>query len=220
MECSEGTKHVHGQPEDATESGHLWVRGRVVDTIEAISSARFHRYWGADDEYLFGLLNQIKTDLPGLEHWSLSDMVHVLQVTSWDGKEPDESAEEDLQMKEFVARDAMVELAGVNDRLGLCMAMSTRRGRRFMKTEMGRIGLAPAAGSRPRDGDKKGSLIVIFHGFIVPIIFEPVDDEQKEYKVVGDCYIEGIMHGDAITWEEKDTQTFVLVCDGSLGRFA
>jgi hypothetical protein len=207
--AAKGRKHVHDQPEDAAKTRHLWVRGRVVDAVDTVSSARFHRYWDADDEYLFGLLNQIKTDLPGLEHWVLSDMIRVLQAASWNGKEPEEPAKEVLQMKENVIRDAMVEFAGVNERLGLCLAMG--RGRRFMKTENGRIGLAPAVGSRARQGDIKGSLIVVLHGCIVPIMLEPVDQERKKYKVVGDCYVEGIMHGDAVTWEEQDTETFILV---------
>lgn len=202
-------KHIHDQPEDAAETSRLWVRGRVVDTVEAVNHTKFVKYWDVDDERLAHLLNQVKMNLPGLEDWTLSDMVRVLQVASWNGKEPDEPAEEVLKMKENLVRDAMVEMAGVNERLGLCLTMG--RGRRFMKTESGRIGLAPSVGSRGRDGDKKGSLIVILHGCIVPIMLEAVDEERREFRVVGDCYVEGIMHGEAVTWEENDTETFILV---------
>jgi hypothetical protein len=29
--------------------------------------------------------------------------------------------------------------------------------------------------------------------------------------VVGDCYVEGVMHGESVSWEEGDARTFILV---------
>jgi hypothetical protein len=87
-----------------------------------------------------------------------------------------------------------------------------------MSTEKGRLGLAPFIGSKGRSEGKKGSVVVIFHGCIVPIVLERIDGEEEEeeavdgeWTVVGDCNVEGVMHGEVVTWEEEDATAFVLV---------
>jgi hypothetical protein len=85
------------------------------------------------------------------------------------------------------------------------------RGRRFVRTEKGNIGLVPAVASQPRLEEKRGSAIVILHGSIVPLVLESVDEAKGEWKLIGDCYVEGIMHDEAVKWEEYNTETFVFV---------
>lgn len=54
--------------------------------------------------------------------------------------------------------------------------------------------------------------IAILHGARFPVILRTVDSESQKYQVVGDCYIEGIMYGEAVTWkEEKDANDILLV---------
>jgi hypothetical protein len=85
-----------------------------------------------------------------------------------------------------------------------------------MRTEKGRLGLAPFIGSRATSERRRGSAIAVLHGCIVPIVLERDDGEEEEvdggeWSVVGNCYVEGVMHGDAVSWEEEDARTFVLV---------
>jgi hypothetical protein len=63
---------------------------------------------------------------------------------------------------------------------------------------------------------KRGSAIVVLHGCIVPVVLERVDEKDEEgeggdWKVVGDCYVEGVMFGEAVHWDKRDARTFVLV---------
>ncbi|KAF2001526.1 heterokaryon incompatibility protein [Amniculicola lignicola CBS 123094] len=206
--AAKGRKHVHNQSFSAAETARLQVRGRIIDHVEAISSARFARYWDVDDEYLDILTNQIRQDIPDLESWTRKDMISFLNIASCNGNLPQETTEQLLGI-EPQALSELRNVMGYNESLGCCLSMG--RGRRFMKTEAGCIGLAPFIGTKARTGGITGSVVVILHGCIVPIMLELVDEGQSEYKVLGDCYIEGIMHGEAVTWAEEDTETFVLV---------
>jgi hypothetical protein len=85
-----------------------------------------------------------------------------------------------------------------------------------MRTEQGRLGLAPFIGSRARSERSRGSVIAVLHGYIVPIVLERVDGQDEkvdggEWSVVGDCYVGDVMHGEAVNWKIEDAQTFILV---------
>lgn len=57
-DASKGRRHIHNQVEDAAASGQLFIRGRIIDRVEAISSVKFTRYWDTDTEYLETLVNR------------------------------------------------------------------------------------------------------------------------------------------------------------------
>lgn len=63
------------------------------------------------------------------------------------------------------------------------------------------IGLAPR-NTRP------GDLICILHGATVPCVLRP---EGEFFRWIGNCYVNAIMHGEAVEWEEDEADTFVLV---------
>lgn len=216
-----GRNHVHDADNDAASTKRLCVRGRVVDYIQHISSARFAKMWDTDEAYHNTLVEQIKADLPGLGHWTRVDMIRFLNIVSCNGNEPHDSAEQLLGLAPPPGPALAPELAPEQQRalhryaesLGCCLSMG--RGRRFMVTEVGRLGLAPYIGSVARDGEKRGSAIVVLHGCIVPMVLQRVDgggeDEMGEWKIVGDCYVEGLMFGEGVTWDEGDAEEFVLV---------
>jgi hypothetical protein len=60
--------------------------------------------------------------------------------------------------------------------------------RRFSITKKGHFGLAPKAA-------KKGDKVVVLLGADVPFIMRKVDET---FQVVGEAYIDGIMHGEAV----------------------
>lgn len=76
----------------------------------------------------------------------------------------------------------------------LCFAWA---GRSFFSTDDGRIGLAPVS-SRPDD------IICIFPETRTPFILRKHDKHDGSYAVLGDAYIDGIMHGEFL--EGKDLQ--------------
>jgi hypothetical protein len=203
-----GRKHVHDQTEDAVTTERLHVRGKVIDRIDVLSSTKFTKYFeDVNDAYLTSLVDQIKKDVPDLNHWTHVDLVHFLSTATASGRTPERSAE-DLLTTPREGENTFRDMSGWRQDLGLALAMG--RGRRFVRTEKGRLGLAPAVGSQARSGQNEGSAIVVLHGCIVPVVLEKID-ESKEYRLLGDCYVEGVMRGEAVDWDEGCTDTFVLV---------
>jgi hypothetical protein len=206
-----GRKHVHDQLEDAMATERLHVRGKMVDRIDAMSSTKFTKYLdGVDDAYLCSLVDQIKTDVPGLDHWTHVDLIRFLNKVTANGGDPERSAE-DLLVPATLQNEVNTfrNMSHANEGLGLALAMG--RGRRFVRTEKGRLGLVPAIGTQARCGETKGSAIFVLHGCIVPVVLEIVDQDRGRWKLVGDCYVEGVMRGEAVNWDENDTESLQLV---------
>ncbi|GME47965.1 HET-domain-containing protein [Neofusicoccum parvum] len=72
-----------------------------------------------------------------------------------------------------------------------------------METAEGKFGFT-------RKETKPGDTIVILHGARIPYALRKTEDESK-YQIVGNCYIEGIMDGEAVDWEEDEAEWFILV---------
>ncbi|KAK5657904.1 hypothetical protein OQA88_2453 [Cercophora sp. LCS_1] len=64
-------------------------------------------------------------------------------------------------------------------------------GRRFCRTEAGRLGQVPAA---TQDGD----VFAVISGAEVPYILRPCPERPGVYTLVGDCYLHGLMQGEAL----------------------
>ncbi|CBX93522.1 hypothetical protein LEMA_P044230.1 [Plenodomus lingam JN3] len=214
-----GRRHVFQLPDGSgaykgsvAVTDRLVVRGRVIDTVDRIAGdAVFNRYWDfksemveADHAYLDDLVAKIQKALKGLDHWTRRDMLRFLSVVAANGAEWVEDTETTFPWKEYN------DLVDCDQALGLCLSVG--RGRRFMRTKGGKAGEEGRLGLAPAFGTKVGSLIVVLHGCSVPIVLECADEELGEYKVVGDCYVEGVMLGEAVEgWRVEEAQTFVLV---------
>lgn len=74
--------------------------------------------------------------------------------------------------------------------------------RRLVSTTSNRVGLAP-------EEAEKGDLICILHGSSVPVVLRTNEDAMT-YRVIVSCYLEGVMRGEAVTWEEDEADTFLL----------
>lgn len=35
--------------------------------------------------------------------------------------------------------------------------------------------------------------------------------DEKHYEVIGECYVDGVMYGEAVDWKEDEADTFVLM---------
>jgi hypothetical protein len=73
-----------------------------------------------------------------------------------------------------------------------------RSGKGLITTSKGYIGLAPSSTER---GDK----VCVLLGCKVPLILRPIDDY---FQVIGDAYIHGIMHGEAVEGVESGVCAF------------
>lgn len=74
--------------------------------------------------------------------------------------------------------------------------------RRFCTTSKGRLAFVPPIA-------QAGDLICILYGGEVPYVLRPQGSES--YVVVGECYVSGIMHGEALSGETFRTRRFRIV---------
>lgn len=73
------------------------------------------------------------------------------------------------------------------------------RRRQLFTTKTGSLGLGP-------DIALKGDIVVILLGGPVPYILRPVDGPESTYQLIGECYIDGIMHGEALHHVRKEAE--------------
>lgn len=74
--------------------------------------------------------------------------------------------------------------------------LTTCAGRRFAVTDDGKIGVVPAC-AKPGDG------IAVILGVSVPFVVRPTQ-YLNDWQLIGDCYIHGIMNGEALKVSDPD----------------
>lgn len=73
--------------------------------------------------------------------------------------------------------------------------------RQFCITERGFIGWVPA-------GTQPGDLICIFYGGKYPYVLRPAGETY--YSFIGECYVHGVMHGEALDMNDSEEKEFWL----------
>lgn len=208
-----GRKHTSPQPQDPLTTSQLHVRGQIIDYVETISSTIIGaKHFDADTTYLDDLVTQLRQDLPSCcGAWTPVDLVDFLNGPILHGNEAQafDAAEAILGSKPRFNTREELNTNSRNDALALRLVIG--RGRRMAVTERGRLCLVPFVDSRARNGETRGSLIVVLHGCIVPLVLNCEDEERREYKIVGEAYAKDIMHGEAVRWEENEAEEFVLM---------
>lgn len=201
----------HNSP--AQEGMVLAVRGRIISSISEVLPKILNE---AGLHYEFELVEFEKSldceskviDL----HSAMKTMLECTQlgraVSSGESNELriwlSELLDKDLPIKDFREQiEAKLEEYG---NIGISYI---GRGKSFFTTQDTSntriwIGLGPGY---TEAGDK----ISILHGARVPMILRQIKGEPKKYQVVGECYVEGLMYGEAVDWEEKDADDIWLV---------
>jgi hypothetical protein len=72
---------------------------------------------------------------------------------------------------------------------------------RVFWTEYGKLGLAPRH-------CEKGDKICILHGSKTPYVLR---ERNGIYYAMGQCYLEGVMFGEAVTWKEDEADVLKLM---------
>ena len=62
---------------------------------------------------------------------------------------------------------------------------------RFVTTKVGRCGIAPA-------NVEVGDVVALFGGGNVPFIVRPGPEREGAFRLVGECYVDGIMRGECV----------------------
>ncbi|KAG8161348.1 hypothetical protein KVR01_009612 [Diaporthe batatas] len=68
----------------------------------------------------------------------------------------------------------------------------------------GPVGLGPGC-------IEMGDEIAILHGADFPVVLRKLEGREQRYQFVGDCYLDGVMFGEAVDWEEKDADDIIIV---------
>jgi hypothetical protein len=58
---------------------------------------------------------------------------------------------------------------------------------------------------------KLGDVVCILHGSKTPVILRQYDEEENLFEVVGQCYWEDCMYGEAVDWKESEAREYILV---------
>ncbi|KAI9704702.1 MAG: hypothetical protein M1820_005450 [Bogoriella megaspora] len=222
-------KHLPKVCPGAMGWGELVTTGRICDKATRVFQSDFDEGWNAakrsvwlTDEMLPALLKVCNTttdndrqeatrkifdtmtrDVFSSEHkvghnprWDTSvindiqkSLAHSQQkVTFGSGTEPDGlPIEFPVKLKEWLRH--------------IASEMPTCLNRRFIALRDHEFGLCPKTVS-------EGDVIAILHGLSVPAVLRPIADK---YRFIGPCFIDGMMYGDACTWNEDATDTLVLL---------
>jgi hypothetical protein len=185
------------------EESKLVASGGIIDSIAAMLS----RVYGAELQTprprFFGLTDE---EVTALDATALSDPTQKLRtrlvvmrtggcigVAPWPGveevlkhydrgqSESDYEADDPLEWFSERRSDLSTDISAVSGKNKLCLVPSTA---------------------------SAGDLVAILHGFQVPIVLRPA--EGGNYIVVGQCYLEDAMFGEAMTWKEDEADKFTL----------
>lgn len=56
-----------------------------------------------------------------------------------------------------------------------------------------------------------GDEIAILHGADFPVVLRKIEGREQRYKLIGDCYVDGVMFGEAVDWEEEDADDIIII---------
>jgi hypothetical protein len=79
----------------------------------------------------------------------------------------------------------------------------TMEGRTFFISEKGYMGIGP-------DDIKSGDVVVILFGVRTPFILRPNPLQDGLYQVIGDCYVDGFMSGEALQVPGLKSRDFLI----------
>lgn len=220
----------------SVEGGQLHITGRIVDRLEELAkdeSGWYEAIWGFPGSQLEGALREAKV----IDPW-MDDCQAIAEAANKDEKSflsaLFNSELEDLAPPEYYRR---VELAmkafpeyrrfekalhfaedetQAKEILETTFPISTRMSfgpipelifsmmyRRFSRTLHGRMGWAPRAA-------EAGDLICVFDGMALPYAVRPKTGTEGVYELVGECFISGLMAGQAMAMGVVESTKIVL----------
>lgn len=196
--CSQ-RRHVYYTTFQGFEDPHLKTKGRVVDHVKATSSHILPSLVISIDESrlkeLFSnLYEHLKTETP-FANLHIGRILQTIWNASSHGQElkfcPNGIANS-LEIDEVVSKNSVDVRTFFNSQWG----------RKFMMTTTGKIGLVVEACT-------PGDAVVVLHGSRVPLILRKCEGSER-FQLVGDCYVDGIMFGEAVDWSEEEADNIVL----------
>jgi hypothetical protein len=175
-------KHTRVQSHDPASTYKLYVRGKIVDYIDTISSTIIgDRDWDVDNTFLETVVTQLEQDLSNCcRSWTLLDFIDFINEPSHGGNEIKswDTAEAVLSSGTRLGVQQDYNHHSAND--GLTIRLQVGRERRFAVTESGQLCLIPFVDSLAKSATGRRRAIVILHGCIVPLVLNRVNEERQE----------------------------------------
>ncbi|KAH7202459.1 hypothetical protein DER44DRAFT_669606 [Fusarium oxysporum] len=201
------------------DSDELAVEGYAVDTIERVSEAsNLEKEWR---DYFREIEEMVKSLDLGLNSTLATELKWKVPIAG--AEHPTVAVPGDLDMEtsykalqEFlvIRQDQSVEIlssagkGNASDNVAIIRRSDANRlrerssiyisalrdrvnGWRFIVTEKGYAGVAPPS-------VRKGDTVAILKGGCVPFILQESKDRQRAFRLVGECYINGIMDGQGL----------------------
>jgi hypothetical protein len=216
-----------GEPMTATS---LVVKGRIVDSVVDTSNHTFQignpkrieqycsvnfpvRNWlkALDGSIRMGVVPERSTEdlkatiIRSIAADGFNDNSHAtLDVFEEMSKEEALTLYNELEhLREVYENRSVVDGSSEELHKKLCWYTEVCKGRKLAVLEKYYIALGPYQA-------RKGDCICILHGSGVPWVLRP-QTETGTYEVVGQCFVDGLMYGEAVDWTEESANTFVLV---------
>jgi hypothetical protein len=174
-----------------------WAQGtsaRQASDANSLNRSRLLRLSIADGAFLPRLSEPLMDDDCAFRPTGILNAEHITRLLDIYDNENGSNNKED--MDEFWKRDLWL----LHE-----YALVLRR-RRVFVTSDGKLGLGLETA---RVGDE----VALVHGSGTPLILREkvVVDEMKLYEVIGQCYLEDAMYGDACAWSESEADKITLI---------
>lgn len=210
-------EHVYAPPEDST----LRTRGEIICSVNQVFSPITNKMFepkGAleqTQQSRFSLA-ELQAALHFEEHSiTLQDAVRIFIECSQLGRDIEQVQAEllELLVQFQSAVDQALPTEGILEQVFRkfqdARSLYRPQGRRLFTT-------AWPDGTQTRNGlgprfTQKEDKVAILHGARFPVILRRVGGESQKYYVVGDCYVDGIMYGEAVDWEAEDAEDILLI---------
>jgi hypothetical protein len=186
----------------------LLVRGKIVGKIHRVT-APFTNTSPRPSRYIREFLN-LEQKLTELNMRVLNDMERLLKVVLADGALYSKSRRDlignritaltNSYLQETTARN--ISRTQLEDIEEIRTHSRITLNRCVILTEDQKLGLTNWSA-------EKDDVVAVLHGSGVPIILRNIANNL--YEVIGQAYIEDIMSGNAVTWEEDAADEFILV---------
>lgn len=211
-------KHFHSVPIIGSQ---MIVRGKIFDQGEAVSDKRISEYiTDRGFQHITTTKRRACSLLHGLMRLDILNAIWGLIITP---DRPNEARRRDPFGRKLQALSPKEVLDHLDNRWHIQDGYRAHPGtpmwdkdamvesllktvccRRLMATTGGRIAWV-------RSCCEEGDVVAIIHGCSVPMVLRKTDEPGCTYEVVGDCYIDGMMDGEAVDWGELDADEIVLV---------
>lgn len=205
FKAARGLRH-HPPPNGYSQQLQLNVSGQITDCILSLLPTYEPLHQIEKRLLFFGLSNDQVLAIDQTAHFDQAQSLRQRLVTVLVAGQVRENETGPNETKVLSTAEQTLRLYEYTENLTSFSGFHTRRTRlshyRLIYTQGGKLGLAPNL-------TMKGDVMAILHGLDVPVVLRRT--MNGTYILIGQCYLENSMFGEAVTWKECEAQSFILI---------